>query len=436
MKNKFLYLTTIAAIAVAGCTASAFAEEKTSELHSVTLTFDPAAVQDVEVKGVGVKGEFLFYDSNMTGHTQETGMADGLGEPVGPSGYEEGMAPIGGLYYEDMVLNDDGLYEITFDLPAGVYPYNFVINPELGETNPDFSWSDVITKDGEKKGFKDILASLMAGEHAETNRWIPDPNNMPQAPTATGTQSGSELIVGTPEESARVPIGDPAKTGTLSYQSYIDVDGNTQSVGVYLPAGYDKSKTYPLVIVSHGGGGNECDWFSQGQLNNILDNMIAEGRTKEAIFVTPNNAVYDWDYEKIDKNIQEYLIPYLQTIYNISDDVHDRAFCGLSMGSQTTLHMFYHHSDEYDYFGAFSGGCAPGSESYSVEDPHIKEVSLLIGCAEEDIAYNQNDNGVPTTIAALEEEGVPFEAYFVTGSHDWFCWPEMFEYFAENTLWK
>ena len=117
------------------------------------------------------------------------------------------------------------------------------------------------------------------------------------APTVSGAQSNSELIVGTCEECARVPIGDPAKTGIVSYQSYVDIDGVTRSAGVYLPAGYDKTKTYPLIVVSHGGGGNECDWFSQGQLNNIMDNLIAQGRTREAIVVTPNHDVYSWDYE-------------------------------------------------------------------------------------------------------------------------------------------
>ena len=145
---------------------------------------------------------------------------------------------------------------------------------------------------------------------------------------------------------------------------------------------------------------------------------------------------YDFDMEKIAANMKECLIPYLEKVYNISGDVHDRAFCGLSMGSMTTLYMFYNYPEMYDYYGAFSGGMAPGYEGFNLDNPHTREATLLIGSAEEDIAYNTHNIGVPTTIAALEEAGVPFESYFVTGSHDWFCWPEMFEYFAENTLWK
>ena len=60
----------------------------------------------------------------------------------------------------------------------------------------------------------------------------------------------------------------------------------------------------------------------------------------------------------------------------------------------------------------------------------------MIGSAEEDIAYNQRDIGVPTTIRALDAKGLPYIPYFVTGSHDWFCWPQMFQYFAEAVLWE
>ncbi len=433
MKKSMACFLSLVSVAALACGVYA-ADDAT--LYPVTLTFDPAVIQDVEVTGVGIKGEFLFYESNMDGVTGETGMADGVEKYYPPSEYRAGLASIGGLYYEEMELNADGIYEITFELPAGVYPYQFVINPELGPEDEQMAWSNVTTKDGTKHGFIDMRGSLMMGDKAETNRFIQDPNNLPVAPTVSGSQSNSELIVGTCEESARTPIDDPAKKGILSYQSYVDIDGVVRSAGVYLPAGYDKTKTYPLIIVSHGGGGNEVDWFSQGQLNNIMDNLIAQGRTREAIVVTPNNTVYDWDFDKIAANIEECLLPYLETVYNISEDIHDRAFCGLSMGSMTTLHMFYHYSERYDYFGAFSGGIAPGNESFSLDDPHIREVKLLIGSAEEDMAYNYRDIGVPTTIDALKEAEVPYEPYFVTGSHDWFCWPAMFEYFAENFLWK
>ena len=60
----------------------------------------------------------------------------------------------------------------------------------------------------------------------------------------------------------------------------------------------------------------------------------------------------------------------------------------------------------------------------------------MIGSAEEDIAYNEREIGVPPTIRALKAKDIPYIPYFTTGSHDWFCWPQMFAYFAEHVLWK
>lgn len=407
-----------------------------SKLYDVTITFDPKNYKG-EVSNVGIRGEFLFYESGLTGHTDETGMVD-CEEKFPPSQYKEGLASIGGLYYEEMTKNAEGIFEITMKLPAGSYPYHFLINADLGDpqTDPKFGWSNMIGADGKKIGLNNILDALMKDFKGETNYVMADPKNPPMAPTATGKQQNSVLHVGTEADNIRVPMSDPKKKGIVSFHSYLDVDGNVQTAGVYLPAGYDKDKTYPLIVVSHGGGGNEADWISQGNLDNVLDHMIAEGRTREAIVVTPNNSVYQWDFAKIAKNIEEYLIPYLEKIFRISTDVNDRAFCGLSMGSMTTLYMYYHRSMKYQYFGAFSGGIAPGHEAFDVSDPHLADVKLLIGSAEEDIAYNTREIGIPTTIKALKEAGLPFTPYFVTGSHDWFCWPAMFEEFAEKVLWK
>ena len=58
----------------------------------------------------------------------------------------------------------------------------------------------------------------------------------------------------------------------------------------------------------------------------------------------------------------------------------------------------------------------PGHEQFTLEDPHLKDVTLMIGSAEEDIAYNEREIGVPPTIRALDAKGLPYIPYFVTGS--------------------
>ncbi len=394
----------------------------TKKMYTHTFTFDPADVKE-EVTSVMLIGEFLFYKSNLKGNTDEQGMVENDPKYT-PDQYEEGMSQIGGRYAKPMDFDEKtGLYTTTLTLPAGMYPYGFQLNAELQDPNPEMPWMNVLADDGKMHSF------------GEFKPWIPDPKNPPFAPTKDGPQMNSELYLGNPDDMPWLPATNPAVKGTVSYVSYTDIKGDTRTMGVYLPANYDRTWEYPVIFVSHGGGGNEADWFSQGGLANIMDNLIASKRTEEAIVVTMNNSVYDWDFATIDQNILQCIIPYLQQVYAVTDDPDMMAFCGLSMGAITTMYTYMHHPERFGYFGAFSGGFC-GGEGFTLDNPVLHDVVLLIGSAEEDIAYNEREIGVPPTIRALKEAGLPYIPYFVPGSHDWFCWPAMFTYFAENVLWQ
>ncbi len=391
-------------------------------LEKVRFTFSPESFQG-EIKHVGIVGTFLFYNSNLTGNTCETGMGDNK-EFFPPHMYKEGMERIGMGCYEEMELCD-GVYTVEFMLPPGLYNYRFAINAELEEGEPDFRSGrfPAVGHDGKMHVLsKDTV-------------YLPDPANPPLIPTVTGAQAESVRVVGTCADLPWLPGVPEEKRGAVTYVSYTDVDGRPQSLGVHLPAGYDRTKTYPAVFVSHGGGGNEADWFHQGGIHWNMDTLIAEGKTEEAILVTMNNSVYGWDFEKIAKNLYECVIPFVRKLFPVSCDPMKNAFCGLSMGSMTTLYMYMHHNTAFHYYGAFSGGIA-GGEHFSLDDPNLMQRMLMIGCAEEDIAWNFREIGVPPTIDELEKKGVPHVTYFVPGGHDWYCWPQMFTEFAKNILWK
>ena len=56
---------------------------------------------------------------------------------------------------------------------------------------------------------------------------------------------------------------------------------------VYTPPGYAKntSTRYPVLYLQHGWGEDETAWMNQGHANLIMDNLIAEGKTKPFIIV-------------------------------------------------------------------------------------------------------------------------------------------------------
>ena len=58
---------------------------------------------------------------------------------------------------------------------------------------------------------------------------------------------------------------------------------------VYTPPGYDPtaSKTYPVLYLLHGYSDDASGWTAVGRANVILDNLIAQGKTKPMIVVMP-----------------------------------------------------------------------------------------------------------------------------------------------------
>lgn len=432
-KLNTLMLTIMMVIALMGIFSVSAKAETSNEgqLYDVDFNFDPEDYKGT-INSIGLTGEFLFYNSNLTGNTDKTGMNDVQTKYI-PSQYQSNMSSVGGFYYQEMKYDESKkVYTTSLKLPAGVYNYHFIINGTLGEPDTgEMSWSNVYAEDGKLHGLKFTF-----------DNWLTDPKNKPNVPTPTGAQNNSELYVGTSDECAWIPNSDLSKRGTVTFNSYTDVNNTTQYLGVYLPVGYDKNAPtpYKVIFVSHGGGGNENDWYSQGGINNIMDNLIAQGKTKNAIVVTMNNANYatadrKWDFAKIADNLFNHIIPYIEKVYNISTNVNDRAFAGLSMGSLTTTYLYQHYPLKFGYFGGFSGALA-GGEGFDLSSPDLEKTVLMIGSGEEDMAYNTTEIGVPTFIKELEKRNIKYIAHFVPGAHDWFAWPQLFTHFAENVLWS
>src|SRR5207253_5800548 len=64
--------------------------------------------------------------------------------------------------------------------------------------------------------------------------------------------------------------------------------GVSRNVWVYTPADYEKGKNYPVMYLLHGAGDIESGWTLIGRANNILDNLIAEGKAKPMVAWMPS----------------------------------------------------------------------------------------------------------------------------------------------------
>ncbi|GAE89993.1 endo-1,4-beta-xylanase A precursor [Acetivibrio straminisolvens JCM 21531] len=109
----------------------------------------------------------------------------------------------------------------------------------------------------------------------------------------------------------------------------------------------------------HGIGGSENDWFEGGgNANVIADNLIAEGKIKPLIIVTPNtnaagNGIAD-GYENFTKDLINNLIPYIESNYSVYTDREHRAIAGLSMGGGQSFNIGLTNLDKFAYIGPIS----------------------------------------------------------------------------------
>jgi hypothetical protein len=75
---------------------------------------------------------------------------------------------------------------------------------------------------------------------------------------------------------------------------YSKVTGKWRRCFVYLPPGYDTNARarYPVLYLLHGWGENEEDWSKKGQVDLMMDNLLAAGKVKPMLIVMDNlNAV-------------------------------------------------------------------------------------------------------------------------------------------------
>ncbi len=155
---------------------------------------------------------------------------------------------------------------------------------------------------------------------------------------------------------------------------------------VYTPPGYNKNPTkrYPVLYLQHGWGEDETAWSNQGHANLIMDNLIAEGKTKPFLIVMTYGMTNDvrigglgnFKIEPFQTVLVDELIPYIDANFRTLPDQPNRAMAGLSMGGIETKSITLAKLDIFSHIGLFSGG------SISMEDvnstPGFKEKVKLV----------------------------------------------------------
>jgi len=221
------------------------------------------------------------------------------------------------------------------------------------------------------------------------------------------------------------------KIDTITYNS--KTVGVKRKALIYAPPGYSKDKKYPVLYLLHGIGGDEKEWFNQGQPQIILDNLYAEKKVEPMIVVLPNGRAMKDDraigdvygkaaaFATFEQDLLKDLIPSVEKNYPVIKDNQHRAIAGLSMGGGQSLNFGLGNLDTFAWVGGFSS--APNTKlpqelMQKPEEAKTKLKLLWISCGDKDglMSFSKRTHDY------MKANGVPHIFYVDHGYHDFKVW--------------
>ena len=264
---------------------------------------------------------------------------------------------------------------------------------------------------------------------------IADPNNMFIFPNEGFKYSLADIRG--PEPSVQ-DIQD-VPHGKVSYRYYFSKTfGIERPLCVYTPAGYDPAgrEKLPVLYLIHGMTDTHETWFKAGHVNNILDNLIAQGLAKRMIIVMPYANPYiemmrqgladrydSMDTDRITAEILDDVRPFIEANYKVRKSAKYRAVAGFSLGGRQALAAGLGHPKQFKWVCAMAP--AIFGDEYKANFDNGTYVSLAkvrkgfkllwIGTGKSDFLLEASRN----LDAHLTENGVKHTFYNPDGGHTW-----------------
>ncbi len=246
-----------------------------------------------------------------------------------------------------------------------------------------------------------------------------------------------------------VPHGTVSKVWYTS--SVLETD---RRVYVYTPASYGTVKQkYPVLYLFHGAGGDEDAWTNMGRAAQIMDNLIAQGKTKPMIVVMTNGnanqagaqndvpplasqgeqgmAAYAKYAGKFEEHLVKDVVPFIEKNYRTLKGKDNRAIAGLSMGGGHTQTITNNNPGMFSYIGVFSMGIMnfgmQSDEAAKMDQEREVKIEALknsgyklywIAVGKDDFVYQS----VVTLRNLLDKHNFKYIYRESTGGHTWTNW--------------
>jgi enterochelin esterase-like enzyme len=238
----------------------------------------------------------------------------------------------------------------------------------------------------------------------------------------------------------------PVPHGTVRFETYESktVSG-PRTLWIYTPPGYDKGTTrLPVFYLLHGSGNIDSSWILTGRANLIMDNLIAEGKTKPMIIVNPLGYARQGvglgpeaaaaaapagpggatGGGAFGKDLLEDVIPYVEKTFRTLPGADNRALGGLSMGGGQTAAIGFSHPDLFHYIVIMSAGSANAAETYpdffNNAAATNKKIKLLwMGVGKDDTLVGAGAKALDESLTA---KGITHTFRLTEGRHEWVVW--------------
>ncbi len=217
----------------------------------------------------------------------------------------------------------------------------------------------------------------------------------------------------------------------------------TRRAFVYTPPGYDQNteQRYPVLYLQHGWGENEYGWGAQGHAGLIMDNLIAEGKTKPFIIVMTYGMTNDvrmgglanFDISHFEKVLVHELIPFIDSNFRTLTDQPNRAMAGLSMGSMETKAITLRNLDKFSHIGLFSGATITPDDVNNTEGFKEKVKLVFVSYGSKEVGGDRPRRGgdPEANTKAIKELGVNSHYYLSPDTaHEWQSWRRSLREFA------
>lgn len=264
----------------------------------------------------------------------------------------------------------------------------------------------------------------------------------------------SDTLYETPDGFSQMREGKSyGETQVVSYFS--STVGRYRSATVILPYNYDSSKSYPVLYLLHGMGGNYTSWEAFG-CKYTVQNAVEDYGRSDMIIVCPtvftsvsgeNESGYAFpaltaEYDNCIDDIVNDLMPYINENFSVKTGREYTAIAGFSLGGREALYIGYSHPELFGYIGAFSPvqGVVPSSSSSGISLPSLLDdfsVDASVGQPYLNLLTVGYDD--PFCLAATEfydrymtENGIDHIFYEMEGAHDAGVWSSGLYNFARR----